>query len=177
MILVICFKYCIWLKNFEPKTYDNLTTIKSHQPKPIKLNSLKHITIWTATILRRKNNQWTTNFHHNWRAAQIPGQTPRQVFQEKVSDRIKIANKDFLIKIAKMLKLLQMMSVKQIAAQIKLTEIWKAVNDSQYSLRVEQKIEVEDGIARRSISRGDRIEFSCTTNYKKSVMVFLLLWI
>jgi hypothetical protein len=35
-----------------------------------------------------------------------------------------------------MLKSLQMISVNQIAAQIKLTEMWKAINDSQYPLRV-----------------------------------------
>ncbi len=34
-----------------------------------------------------------------------------------------------------MLKSLRMMSVNQIAARIKLTEMWKALNDSQYSLR------------------------------------------
>ena len=67
---------------------------------------------------------------------------------------------------------LQMMSVNQIPAQIQLTEIWKVVNGSQYSLRVEQKIEVEDGIATRSISRGDRIEFSCNTSSKKSRFCF-----
>ncbi len=49
---------------------------------------------------------------------------------KKVSDRIKIED---------MLKSLQMMSVNQIAAQIKLTKMWKALNDSQYPLRVEQK--------------------------------------
>ena len=38
-----------------------------------------------------------------------------------------------------MLKSLQMMSVYQIAAKIKFTEMWKALNDSQYPLRVEQK--------------------------------------
>ncbi len=35
------------------------------------------------------------------------------------------------------------MSVNQIAAQIKLTEMWKALNDSQYPLRVKQKSETE----------------------------------
>ena len=45
---------------------------------------------------------------------------------KKVCDRIKIED---------MLKSLQMMPVNQIAAQIKLTEMWKALSDSQYSLR------------------------------------------
>ncbi len=50
---------------------------------------------------------------------------------KKVSDRIKIED---------MLKSLQMMSVNQIAAQIKLTEMWKALNDSQYFRKPDSKI-------------------------------------
>ncbi len=63
-----------------------------------------------------------------------------------------------------MLKSLQMMSVNQIAAQIKLTEMWKALNDAQYPLRVEKKSEPEDGIGTRSMTRGDLIEFG-TPNF------------
>ncbi len=69
-----------------------------------------------------------------------------------------------------MLKSLQMMSVYQIAAKIKFTEMWKALNDSQYPLRVEQKSKTEDGIATRSMTRGDLIEFGSSTNSKKSFM-------
>ncbi len=65
---------------------------------------------------------------------------------KKVSDRIKIED---------MLKSLQMMSVNEIAPQIKLTEMWKALNDYQYPLRVKQKSETEDGICTRSMTRGD----------------------
>jgi hypothetical protein len=61
----------------------------------------------------------------------------------KVSDRIKIAY---------MLKSLQMMSVNQIAAQIKLTEMWKALNRFQHPQTVEQKSEIEDGIVTRSMT-------------------------
>ncbi len=61
---------------------------------------------------------------------------------KKVSDSIKIDD---------MLTSLQMMSVNQIAVQIKLTEMWKALNDSQYPLRVEQKSETEDGNCTRSM--------------------------
>ena len=85
----------------------------------------------------------------------------RALTGKKVSDRIKIED---------MLKSLQMMSVNQIAAQIKLTEMWKALNDSQYPLRVEQKSEKEDGIGTRSMTRGDLIEFGSSTNSKKSFM-------
>jgi hypothetical protein len=80
---------------------------------------------------------------------------------KKVSDRIKIVD---------ILKSLQMMSVNQIAAQIKLTEMWQALNDSQYPPRVEQKFKPEDGIGTRSMTRGDLIEFGSSTNSEKSFM-------
>ena len=48
--------------------------------------------------------------------------------------------------------------------------MWKALNDSQYPLRVEQKSETEDGIGTRSMTRGDLIEFGSSTNSKKSFM-------
>jgi hypothetical protein len=48
--------------------------------------------------------------------------------------------------------------------------MWKALNDSQYPLRVEQKSEKEDGIVTRSMTRGDLIEFGSSTNSKKSFM-------
>ncbi len=48
--------------------------------------------------------------------------------------------------------------------------MWKALNDSQYPLRVEQKSEPEDGIGTRSMTRGDLIEFDSSTNSKKSFM-------
>jgi hypothetical protein len=48
--------------------------------------------------------------------------------------------------------------------------MWKALNDSQYPLRVEQKSETEDGIGIRSMTRGDLIEFGSSTNSKKSFM-------
>ncbi len=48
--------------------------------------------------------------------------------------------------------------------------MWKALNDSQYPLRVEQKSEPEDGIGTRNMTRGDLIEFGSSTNSKKSFM-------
>ncbi len=73
----------------------------------------------------------------------------------KVSARIKIDD---------MLKSTQMMSVNKIAAQIKLTEMWKALNYTQYPLRVKQKSETEDGIGTRSKTRRDLIQFGSSTN-------------
>ncbi len=52
-----------------------------------------------------------------------------------------------------MLRSLQMMSVNQIAAQIKLTEMWKALNDSQYPLRVEQKSQLVQMTRHQSVLR------------------------
>ena len=72
-----------------------------------------------------------------------------------------------------MIKSLQMMSVNQIAAQIKLTEMWKALNYSQYPLRVEQKSEPEDGIGTRRMTRGDLIEFSLLQIPKRVLWVHL----
>jgi hypothetical protein len=45
-----------------------------------------------------------------------------------------------------MLKSLQTISVHQTAAQIKLIEMWKALNYSQYPLRGEQKSEQKMGL-------------------------------
>jgi hypothetical protein len=82
-----------------------------------------------------------------------------------------IKNQQYLLDlIDDILKSLQLISVNQIAAQIKLTEMWKALNDSQYPLRVKQKSETEDGIGTRSMTSGDLIEFGFSTNSKKSFM-------
>jgi hypothetical protein len=74
----------------------------------------------------------------------------RTLTGEKASDRIKIADK---------LTSQQTMSVNQIAAQIKLTDMWKALNDLQYPLSVGKKSETEDGVGTRSMTRGELIEF------------------
>jgi hypothetical protein len=66
-----------------------------------------------------------------------------------------------------------MMTVNQIAAQIKLIEMWKALNDSQYPLRVEQKSETEDGIGTRSMTRGDLIEIGSSKIPKRILWVHL----
>jgi hypothetical protein len=52
-----------------------------------------------------------------------------------------------------MLKSLQMISVNQIAAERKLTDMWKSLNDSQCSHRAEQKSEIEDENSTRNINR------------------------
>jgi hypothetical protein len=55
--------------------------------------------------------------------------------------------------------------------------MWKALNDSQYPMRVEQKSETEDGIGTRSMTRGGLIDFGSSTNSKKSFIgSFTRLW-
>ena len=136
----------------------------------IHLNKLKEIadSIWVSKLryglqlyseVRTTNEQPTSQIMKELQKSQ--NKLLRALTGKKVSDRIKIED---------MLKSLQMMSVNQIAAQIKLTEMWKALNDSQYPLRVEQKSETEDGIGTRSMTRGDLIEFGSSTNSKKSFM-------
>jgi hypothetical protein len=136
----------------------------------IHLNKLKEIadSIWVSKLryglqlyseVRTSNEQPTSQIMKELQKSQ--NKLLRALTGKKVSDRIKIED---------MLKSLQMMSVNQIAAQIKLTEMWKALNDSQYPLRVEQKSETEDGIGTRSMTRGDLIEVSSSTNSKKSFM-------
>jgi hypothetical protein len=75
-------------------------------------------------------------------------------------------------KIGKWSQLLNKVNSKNIKIKNKkkLTEMWKALNDSQYPLREEQKSEKEDGIGTRSMTRGDLIEFGSSTNSKKSFM-------
>ena len=61
-----------------------------------------------------------------------------------------------------------MLSVNQIAAQIKLTEMWKASNDPHYPIKMKTKGSQEDGIETRSITRRDLTEVGRSTKAKKS---------
>ena len=47
-----------------------------------------------------------------------------------------------------------MLSVNQIAAQIKLTEMWKASNDPQYPIKMKTKERQENAVETRSLTRG-----------------------
>ena len=53
-----------------------------------------------------------------------------------------------------MLEKHNMLSVNQINAQIKLTEMWKATNDSEHPFKIQKKSVGEDGRCSRSISNG-----------------------
>jgi hypothetical protein len=48
-----------------------------------------------------------------------------------------------------------MLSVNQIAAQIKLTEMWKASNDPQFPIKMKTRERQENAITTRSLTRGD----------------------
>jgi hypothetical protein len=61
-----------------------------------------------------------------------------------------------------------MLSVNQIAAQIKLTEIWKASNDPQYPIKMKTKERQENAVETRSLTRGDLTEVGRSTKAKKS---------
>ena len=61
-----------------------------------------------------------------------------------------------------MLKSLKTVWVNQIAAQIKLTEMWKAHNDSTKS-----KIKIEDVTKTRIMTRGDFIKSGSTNKFQK----------
>ena len=63
-----------------------------------------------------------------------------------------------------MLTDLKMMSVNQTAAQIKLTEMWKVVNDTSYPLKFQMKSEEKRGMGTRSCTRGDVVEFGSSTH-------------
>ena len=61
-----------------------------------------------------------------------------------------------------------MMSVNQTAAQVKLTEMWKAVHDVSYPIKVQMKANQEKGMATRSCTRGEVVEVGSSTKTIKS---------
>ncbi len=61
-----------------------------------------------------------------------------------------------------------MLSVNQIAAQIKLTEVWKASNDPQYPIKMKTRERQENAIETRIVTRGDLTEVGRSTRAKKS---------
>ena len=52
----------------------------------------------------------------------------------------------------------QMLSVNQLQAQIKLTEMWKAPRSENYALKIEKKKETEDQRISRSVTQGNFYE-------------------
>ncbi len=66
-----------------------------------------------------------------------------------------------------------MLSVNQIAAQIKLTELWKASNYPQYPIKMKTRERQENAIETRSVTRGDLTEVGRSTRAKQSFFVML----
>ncbi len=61
-----------------------------------------------------------------------------------------------------------MLSVNQIATQIKLTEMWKASNDPQYPIKMKTKERQENAVEARSLTQGDLTEVGRSAKAKKS---------
>ncbi len=61
-----------------------------------------------------------------------------------------------------------MLSVNQIAAQIKFAEMWKASNDPQYPIKIKTRERQENAIETRSVTRGNLKEVGRSTRAKKS---------
>ena len=64
-----------------------------------------------------------------------------------------------------------MLSVNQIAAQIKLTEMWKAANDPKYPIKMKTRDMQAEGMETRSSARGDLKEIGGSTKAKKSFTI------
>ena len=63
------------------------------------------------------------------------------------------------IKTQTLLKNVKMLSVNQINAQIKLTEVWKAVNDPNHPLKIEKLTHVNANCLTRAVKNEDLKEF------------------
>jgi len=64
-----------------------------------------------------------------------------------------------------------MLSVNQMAAQIKLTEMWKASNDPQYPIKMKIRENQEEGMGTRSVTPGDLTERGGLAQAKKSFTI------
>jgi hypothetical protein len=64
-----------------------------------------------------------------------------------------------------------MLSVNPIAAQIKLTEMWKASNDPQYPIKMKTKERQENAVETRSLTRRDLTEVGRSTKAKKEFYI------
>ena len=72
------------------------------------------------------------------------------------------------IKIQELLKEVNMMSVNQTTAQVKLTEMWKAVHDVSFPIKVQLKSNQEKGMTTRSCTCGEVVEVGSSTKTIKS---------
>ena len=75
------------------------------------------------------------------------------------------------VRISAMLEEVNMLSVNQMAAQIKLTEMWKATHIEDYPIKVERRSEKIEEKMTRSVIRGDIIISGISSSSNKSFMV------
>jgi len=64
-----------------------------------------------------------------------------------------------------------MLSLNQMAAQIKLTEMWKASNDPHYPIIMKMRDTQVEGMETRSSTQGDLTEIGGSTRAKKSFTI------
>ena len=64
-----------------------------------------------------------------------------------------------------------MLSVNQMSAQIKLTEMWKATNDPQYPIKMKTRENQEGGMGARSGTQRDMTESGGSAQAKKSFTI------
>ena len=67
------------------------------------------------------------------------------------------------VSIASMLTKFGMLSVNQLNAQVKLLEIWKAINVEDYPLKIKQQTTNESGVTTRASEKGRPINIGKTT--------------
>ena len=90
-----------------------------------------------------------------------PKDTNSSLLQKAQNKMLRCINNSQLgdkIRTQSMLEKFKMLSVNQMNAQIKLTEIWKAENTSNYPLQFKKKVTTEEGRTTRSITAGQLIE-------------------
>ena len=61
-----------------------------------------------------------------------------------------------------LLKNLNMLSVNQINAQIKITEVWKAMQDNLHTLKIKKVSHGNNPCITRAVTKGDLVEFGKT---------------
>ena len=83
----------------------------------------------------------------------------RVLTRKKLADRVRIRD---------MLNDCNMLSVNQMAAQVKITEMWKAANIQDYPLKIERKEIADEKMTTRSVTRGDLVVRGKTTQMSKS---------
>ena len=94
--------------------------------------------------VRTKENEPKTDLMKKLQIAQ--NDLLRVLTNKRLTDKVRIED---------MFKQYDMLSVNQVAAQIKLTEIWKATHDNEYPIKFFRLEETQNRITTRQTTRGD----------------------